>query len=84
MARFVVSVEAGSAPDSVAFSIKQVDPENIKVINTASTRKSNKRTGGFVLLECSYKLAGVIQHRNIPGIKEFETEVGFMVIGDLP
>ncbi|HEY4474627.1 MAG TPA: hypothetical protein VJC06_01750 [Candidatus Paceibacterota bacterium] len=83
MARFVVSIEAGSVPDSVAFTIKQVDPENVKVINTSRTRKS-KRTSGFVLLECSDELAGIIKHRNIPGIKEFETETGFMVIGDLP
>ncbi len=83
MTRFIARIEAGSVPDSVAFAIKQVDPENVKVINTARTRKS-KRTSGFVLLECSDELAGIIQHRNIPGIKEFETEVGFTVVGDLP
>lgn len=83
MSRFVATVEAGSIPDSVAFSVKQIDLENIKIINTSCTRKS-KRTGGFVLLECSDKTAGIIKHSNIPGIKEFETEAGFMVIGDLP
>jgi len=83
MTRFVATIEPGSVPDSVAFAVKQIDPEHITVINTGSTRKS-KRTGGFILLECSYELAGIIRRRNIPGIKEFETEVGFTVIGDLP